>query len=255
MSKLIERRKTGVEVVASAAETHAARIQERFAELVTPHLQPADKGKVPDLGRALALGARALRASGERFIAADEAHTRELADDAAPREVCDESAATLLSELTALREVIQTTYGAEGLRQCGFQGSTPDDPRVLEALAGRVLTRLKDKKKAWPAATKKGLSLDPSAWVASLEEPLAPLRRSLGDVQREVREAQATADARTRAQADHDALFGRVATLIAAALRLVGDEPLAARVRPSGRRPGTLAQPGEEGGGEGEGEG
>ena len=81
------------------------------------------------------------------------------------------------------------------------------------------------------------------------------LEKALKDVSREAREAQAASDAKSKAMAANDDLFGRAATFISAALALVGDDDLAARVRPVGRRPGTAAGAEDAAGGERGGDG
>ncbi len=80
-----------------------------------------------------------------------------------------------------------------------------------------------------------------SAWLDDLNGPIAVLETALGDVAREVREAQVASDKRNRALAANDDSFSRIAGATAALLRVVSEDALAARVRPSSRRPGQVA--------------
>jgi len=67
------------------------------------------------------------------------------------------------------------------------------------------------------------------------------LEGAIKDVAREVREAQATLDAKSTAMAAYDEAFGGVAAVLMGLLRLSGKPDLAAKVRPSPRRPGQTA--------------
>lgn len=238
MSKQANQRKGSVEVVASAAEAHAAKVSEAFGKIVGGHVE--GKEKVPDLGLALQLVARALRAANERLLTADDAHQRELSDDAEPRERRDEAVTELIAEVVGIRSTIQAVFGPAGLRLVGLSGPTPTDAAAIEPHARRLLAALKDPDLTWPKPLKKGVKVDTSSWASDLEGPLETLSSSLRDVAREAREAQATLSAKNAALAHNDDLFARSATFISAALRLVGEDDLAARVRPSSRKPGSV---------------
>jgi hypothetical protein len=56
-------------------------------------------------------------------------------------------------------------------------------------------------------------------------------------VAREVREAQTTQAAKNGAMEGYDALFGGVAGLLSHLLLVAGERELAAKVKPSGRKP------------------
>ncbi|MEO5731559.1 MAG: hypothetical protein ABI134_17965 [Byssovorax sp.] len=79
-----------------------------------------------------------------------------------------------------------------------------------------------------------------------MQERRATLDTQLKDVARELREAQATLDAKNQARAAYDELFGGAATTLTGLLRLAGKADLAAKVRPSARRPGQTAVDAED---------
>ena len=69
----------------------------------------------------------------------------------------------------------------------------------------------------------------------------AALDATIKDVAREVNEAQATLDEKNRAMASYDELFASGATTVTGLLRMSGKADLAAKVKPSTRRPGQTA--------------
>ena len=74
------------------------------------------------------------------------------------------------------------------------------------------------------------------------ELPLASRCALSGFTQiKEVREAQATLDEKNRTLGSYDELFGCGATTLTGLLRMAGKAELAAKVKPSTRRPGQTA--------------
>jgi hypothetical protein len=102
MAKLVTDRESSAESVA-AADTHSDKIQQAFEAQFHKHLRA--KEKMPDLGLALALVARALRATSESLIEASRLN------DAAPREARDGATAELVSLTVGIRSTIDTRPG------------------------------------------------------------------------------------------------------------------------------------------------
>ena len=115
---------------------------------------------------------------------------------------------------------------------------------MLSRVAGEVATQLGKVK--LPAPRIKGAKLDIAETVSALQEHSATLDTQLKGVAREVREAQATLDAKTKAMAAYDEVFAGAATALTGLLRLAGKTELAAKVRPSTRRPGQTATDAED---------
>ena len=246
MSKQVTDRQGATETVASAAETHAARIAEAFTARFADSLQ--GKEKMPDVALLVALVARSLRSANGTLVKASEDYEKELADDAAPREARDEAAAALTAEVVDIRGLVESTYGAPLLRSLGIDGKTDVEPKAILAKAKKLASSLEDPQRKWPKPARKGVKIDPGEWADDLKTWAVKLESALKDVARETREGQAALDLKDRALAANDDSFMRVARFLSAVFFLVGDDNLATKVRPSVRRPGTVLEDGENNG-------
>ncbi|MBK8256900.1 MAG: hypothetical protein IPK82_30035 [Polyangiaceae bacterium] len=234
--QVTDRQKSASSVVASG-EANA----EVIGQAVTSFLQPfVKKGQqVPDVGLLVHLLCAALEGSSHKVIAADAAHEAELGDDGAVRTARDNAHNALRDELIELREIVVGAYGPQAAAGI-FKGATPDDPVVLSRFAGEVVDNLQKNK--LPPPRIKGAKLDVAEVAASLSEKRDLLDKHLKSVQREVREAQKTLTDRNNAVAAHDAMFSGIATALSGLLLIAGKPELAARVKPSTRRPGETAE-------------
>jgi hypothetical protein len=115
---------------------------------------------------------------------------------------------------------------------------------VLERFAGEVAERLQSA--SLGASRIAGASLDVAVVAQALNQQRQVLRERLADVAREVREAQVSQVAKQAALDDYDRAFTGIATVFQGLFALVGKDELAARVRPSQRRPGQTEDAGEE---------
>lgn len=243
MAKQVTDRQGSTETVASAAETHAARIAEAFTASFADCLE--GKEKMPDVALLLALVSRKLRRTNAALVKASDAYDAELADDAAPREARDEAAAALTAEVVDIRAVIEAAHGPAMLRSLGLDGKTEVEPKAILSKSTKLASALADPKRKWPKPRRKGVKVEPKEWAVDLETYNARLDQALKDVMRETREAQAALDTKNRAMDANDDAFQRIARFVSALFFLVGDDTLATKVRPSARRPGTLLQESE----------
>lgn len=242
MAKEVNVREAAAETVAAAAEAHSERVSKAFEERFqkfAPKKQP-----VPDLGVVLRILASALRASATELVEKSEAHDAELSDDAAPREARDSATAELVQAMVSIRGTTETVYGRAGLKALGIDGRTPTDSKAIQEHARKLVKQLNDPKLKLPKP-QDGVKIDTGVWLAKVSKPLAVLAQARKDVAREEREAEITGNDKTRAMDAFNEMFGVVATFTSSMLDLIGEDDLAARIKPSLRRRGVTAE-GEE---------
>lgn len=237
-SKLVIARQKSAAAVIAAARTHGAQAATAVATTLGPHLAKTEKQ--PDVELLLELSTRALEAAITTLEQADAAHEAELSDDAAPRQQRDEVATALYDDLIELKEIATGLLGRATLKPLRLEGTTPRDPTVLLRHAKSVIEALQTVD--LPKSRVRGAKLHADEWAERLGEHTQALSSALGDVAREAREAEATLVAKNQALGEHDRTFGDVATLVSAVLRMGGQTELAARVRPSPRRPGRTVE-------------
>ena len=236
VAKQVTDREKSANAVVAAGQTQAEVTEVALNKLLKPHLAKGES--LPDIGLVMILIARAIEAAKTRMVEADAAHEAELGDDAAIRQARDEAAGALSDKLVELREVIVGVYGGAAASAL-FSGPVPQDPVVLSRFAGEVATEMARVK--LPAPRVKGAKLDPAETAADLRDLRATLDAAIKEVAKEVREAQATLDEKNRALGSYDELFVCGATTLTGLLRMAGKAELAAKVKPSTRRPGQTA--------------
>lgn len=240
-SKQITDREKSASAVVAVAETQANAVHAALGKLFKPHLHKGES--LPDVSLLVLLVSRSLDAGKRRMVDADAAHDAELGDDDGYREARDAAAVDLSDKLVELRETLTGLYGAAAANTV-FSGPTPQDPVVLSRFARDVAAALGRVKLPKPRI--KGAKIDVAETADEIEQRRAKLDAALKDVAREVREAQATLDAKNQELAAYDEAFAGAATALTGLLRLASKPELAAKVRPSTRRPGQTAADAEE---------
>lgn len=229
-----DRRKSSLIVensVGTSGETVAAKLIERT-------VATAGEGPVPDYLLVLqALGAK-LAQTREELTAADQRHRDEVSDDDEHREKRDEAARELNRQILKLRDSFTGIYGATARKTLGFDDRTARDPMPLLAQGQRLLDNLRHPGLQLPAPQTPGIEVDLALILPPLETAVETLRVAIQDVAREKTEADLTLVSKNEALAAFDDTFLWVARALAALYSLAGEYELAARVRPSRRRPG-----------------
>lgn len=240
-SKLVTDRQKSADAVSMAADVHAERVHAALSALLSPYLANAET--MPDVSILVRLCGRALRATKEQMVTADEAHEAELGDDEPARKARDEAFEELYAELVTQREVLTGLYGAAVATQI-MPGETPRDPVVLARFSRAVEKNLTEI--PLPASRVKGATLNAADVKATLSGLREALETRIEAVTREVREAQTTQSAKRQSMDTYDGMFGGVAGVLSHLLLVAGDRDLAAQVKPSARRPGQTAAQADE---------
>jgi hypothetical protein len=241
-SKLVLDRQRSSERVAAVANTQAGIIADALTVALKPHLAKGEK--LPDFALLAALFGRRLEVLTTTMVAADAAHETELADDAAPREARDAGVAALYEHLVDLRTTVTGVYGAKAAEDLRLTGKTPRDPLLLSRFAEAVEGACKTAKLPKPKV--KGATLHLADLAAEVAALRAPLDQARSDVAREAREATVTLNQKTSAVAAYDDAFEAIATVLEGLLLAAGQSDLAAKVKPSARKPGeTGDDPGD----------
>ena len=229
-SKMVTDRQKSASLALAILDAQGARLRSGLrAEL-------GEAGADAGLAYLSTLASRVAEAR-DGMIDADEAHEAELGDDPGAREARDVATATLRERLVTLRESVRGVYGPLAERAL-FSGSASPDPVVLARQAGEVAARLESNPLPPPRVT--GATVDAAAIVQQLREGRDTLEAALEVVAREAREAQVTLTAKTGAMATYDRAFTHFASSLFTAFERADEPELAARVRPSRRRPGRL---------------
>jgi hypothetical protein len=235
-SKQITDRQKSADSVIAAGETHAEEVAKALGAIAKRHLKKGQE--VPDFALVVRILCAELTELKDAMVSADEAHEAELSDDPAVRKQRDDAAKALYDEVVQLREMLVGAYGGAKAAEI-ISGSTPDDPVVLARFAGEVAKNLEKTK--LPAPRIKGAKLDAAELASSLRDKRARVEKALKDVQREAREAQVTLGAKISAVGAYDKGFAGAATALTGLLIASGRDDLAAKVKPSSRRPGQTA--------------
>jgi hypothetical protein len=233
-SKMVTDRQKSAESVRAALTTHRDVMARGLAEtLEDPTLAKSVESIVDRAGSRLGLATTAM-------VQADDANLRERSEDADAREALETAVAALREDVVSLRAAVSTVLGDAAVRTLGFSGTTPEDGVVLERLATAVVENLG--KLTAPAYQVPGFTFDPAPWKTRIQANLEPVKKARGVLATELRQSEATQVAKDKAISAYDQSFSRIATLASALLQIGGESELAARVRPSSRRPGRTVE-------------
>jgi hypothetical protein len=230
LSKMVMDRQKSARSVQSAARTHrrqiVAQTSERFGQT----------GVGPAAGVLLDSSVERLEEATGQMVAADDAYLREQGDDPPARKALDEAAGGLRDGLLDVRGSSEANFGKAYAARLGFEGRTPDDPQAMLRLSHLVVDNLGTV--PLPKPRLPGVTADPAQWQALLQQHHAPVQTAMEAVATEQREHDAAYVAKKQAMDTFDTVFSCTANLVSALLHIAGEDELADRVRPSGRKTG-----------------
>ena len=245
VSKQVIDRARSAATVAASLETHAAEIGRMAVDVLSPLLKTGEV--MPDVKLLMLLLARHVTQRSAALTEVDTAHEAELADDATPRMERDAAESELRAVVSRYRGMIGDAFGDEGLRVFGLWDPAPASSLGVARYAIDFADALRD-----PARVTRGgpagVSLDRPVIAGALESGARRLEATIGDVTREVAEADRTQTIKDRGVVENDRAFMSAARLAEALFTLVGRADLADRVRASQRKPGVVQDQEGEGG-------
>lgn len=175
----------------------------------------------------------------ETVVEFDRLLTLERGDD---RTVADRryaAAAGAYEAVVRARETAKLLLGTNGVEELGASGETPREPAALLGLAHAVQTALR-KMNRRPSSIP-GVDFDPFALSELLSPAIQELSNAIEESAQDLRESEAALINRDRAFQDSIVTFRVTAKLTSALLEYAGLDEMAARLLPSGRHPGTIA--------------
>ena len=108
-----------------------------------------------------------------------------------------------------------------------------------EGAAASLVVNLERPDLELPAGQLNGIDVNPSVLAQDVKPGADKLRQSLSELRREQRQTEATQFAKNEAMAEFNHGFLWIARSVESLLQLAGLAEMAARVRPSSRRPGV----------------
>ncbi|MRG96115.1 hypothetical protein [Polyangium spumosum] len=203
-----------------------------FPDGVPPHLT---------MGNVVTALGNLLQGVTQNLAIADQDHTNELADDDGYRKKRESSLADLRGSLVALRTALGNNYSPDLPTEYGLPAALPDDNQSLLHTAGSVEKLLRTRPLV-EQPKMKGLSIDPVVAADDLKAAAKAVENSLGDVEREKREAQSTLDKKNTELETWGRRYPVIADLTSLLFTLADRQTLADRVKPTARRRAGLPE-------------
>lgn len=229
--------------VVSSIDTHRDAAARAFAEEFAPS-DPQEKEKAfAAMQLVQHLVAQRMTQTMQTALDKDDAVTAEVGDDKIARDELEEARTEAYAAQVEVKEAADLTTPAF-VAQVGLDGPTPQDvPSLIRR--GRFTADALEKAKPTPTRLM-GFTFEPARYVEGLRRTTERLEAANKASVEDLRENQAARAARDEAATVHARVFTRGASFVSWALRLVGRDELADRVRPAGRRPATIAEIADE---------
>lgn len=236
--------------VESTVEKNDEIVDQALADRYTSLLQ--DGETMPDFKLIMRLIQRDVAGSRLSVAATDVANLEELADDEEVRRRKNELTGFIVNRLNRWRGMFDRAYGpGRGLELAGMEAETADDLVGILRQGQRVVGRCRQQvERGFGKPDIKGVQLLPQEIVDDLDPVCKELDGLTAQLNLEERERQATQIAKDATLDSHVETFTPSAQVLQGFFLLAGFPELAAKVKPSSRRPGRREVETDQGGGD-----
>lgn len=235
--------------VESEIETHTEEVADRLGEDFEPIQEGREEGQTkPDFRATLTALKDTLGHSREQLSLAEKRQIDLVKQAIELRDERQELTSSLYDDFSSMRRSVEELYRGRGKDRkvsafvvAGVQGPTAQGPAKLLRQIDLAVEHLRQPGLEFPKPRFGGTPLKPRQLVRAFQPRAQRLDQVLAGLHQVGSEMNASRKERSRAIDRHKSTFLWVARAAEAYFQLAGEHELAARIRPSARRPGRRA--------------
>ncbi len=234
-SKMVADRVQSTAVVLWAIREHGHAMVDILDGQYCPYLED---GEVMPFEIQLRLFEKALIHRRDDLVEAERELRAQKARENKARRRRDAAVGAANGDVVALRRLYRGAYSDDQLVDVGFARQTPQGPEELYEQAVQLVDGMDDSRLQLSGRFE-DFELNARPLVRQLKTSSRTLQQASSDLRREERISETKLFVKDQALKTHNHAFLWIARTVESLLRLAGLEALAARVRPSARRPGV----------------